>query len=85
VTALSFVALLTSACSPTTPGSTSACVSKGSLSAQIDGVVWSAACVSAANNVDLRYIEVLGNTLDGTQRMTFRSTLLGLERICLGD
>ena len=72
MTALSFVALLTSTCSQTAPSSTSACVSKGSLSAQIDGVVWSAACVSAANNVDLGYVEVFGNTLDGTQRMTFR-------------
>ena len=72
VTALSFVALLASACSPTTPSSTSDCVSKGSVSAQIDGVAWSAACVNSAKSVDLRYVEVLGNTLDGTQRMTFR-------------
>lgn len=72
VIVLSFVALVTSACSPTAPSSASACISNGSLSAQIDGVVWSTSCVRAVNNVDLRYLEVFGNTLDGTQRMSFR-------------
>ena len=70
-TVLSFLALLVSACSPTTPSPASACVSNGSLSAQIDGIVWSASCVRAVNNIDLRYIEVLGNSLDSTQRMSF--------------
>jgi hypothetical protein len=53
-----------------TPTAPSACVSSGSLSAQIDGIAWSAACVRAANNIDLQYIEVFGNSLDSTQRMS---------------
>ena len=72
VTMLSFLALLASACSPTSPSSASACASNGSLSAQIDGIPWSAPCVRAGNNSDLRYIEVEGNTLDSTHRMSFR-------------
>jgi hypothetical protein len=55
-----------------TPTAPSACVSNGSLSAQIDGIAWSASCVAAATSIDLRYIEILGNTLDSTQRMSFR-------------
>ena len=72
VTVLSFLALLASACSPTTPSPASSCVSSGSLTAQIDGIAWSASCVIAANSIDLRYIEVSGNSVDGTQRMSFR-------------
>jgi hypothetical protein len=55
-----------------TPTAPSSCVSNGSLSAQIDGIAWSASCVRAANSVDLRYIEVFGDAADGTQRMSFR-------------
>jgi Family of unknown function (DUF6252) len=55
-----------------TPTAPSACLSNGTLSAQIDGIAWSASCVRAANSVDLRYIEVFGDALDGTQRMSFR-------------
>lgn len=72
VAVLSFVALLASACSPTAPSSSSTCRSNGSLSAQIDGVVWAAPCVLAVHNVDFRYIEVFGSSRDDTQRMTFR-------------
>jgi len=55
-----------------TPTAPSGCVSNGSLSAQIDGIAWSASCVRAANSIDLRYIEVFGEALGGTERMTFR-------------
>ena len=55
-----------------TPTAPSACAANGSFSAQIDGSAWSASCVRAANSIDLRYIEVFGDALDGTQRMSFR-------------
>jgi uncharacterized Zn-binding protein involved in type VI secretion len=44
------LALLAGACSPTTPSSSSTCISKGSLSAQIDGVPWAATCVVIAHS-----------------------------------
>ena len=55
-----------------TPTAPSACASDGSLSAQIDGITWSAPCVRAASGIETRYIEVFGNSLDSTQRLTFR-------------
>src|SRR6476646_2326798 len=85
VPALLLVTLLTAGCSPTSPSPTSYCASHGSLSAQIDRVAWSADCVAATNSVDLRYIEINGNTRDGTQWLTFVSTLPSLAHIKLAD
>ena len=55
-----------------TPTAPSDCASNGSLSAQIDGIAWSAACLRAVNSIDFQYIEVFGDAMDGTQRMKFR-------------
>jgi hypothetical protein len=66
VIVLSFVLLLADACSPTSPSSSSTCVSKGSLSARIDGVQWAATCVVIARVDPLGYVEINGtdNILD---------------------
>jgi hypothetical protein len=75
VMVLSFVALLASACGPTAPSSSSTCVSKGSLSARIDGVRWAASCVAIARVDPLGYIEINGtdNFLDSVhaQNLSF--------------
>jgi hypothetical protein len=60
VIVLSFVALLASACGPTTPSPSSTCVSKGFMSAQIDGVQWAATCVPAARVDPLGYVDING-------------------------
>lgn len=76
VIVLSVVALLTSACSPTSPSSSSTCVSKGSMSAQIDGVRWAATCVEIARVDPLGYVEISGtdNVVDSAiaQNLSFR-------------
>lgn len=55
-----------------TPTAPSGCGSAGALSARIDGIAWSASCVRAARNVDLQFIEVFGEALEGTERLSFR-------------
>ena len=84
VSALACVAVLVSGCSPTTPSSSSTCVSKGSMGALIDGVAWTASCVDiAVHNTDLGYLEIQGGTADPpfTQRVQFVCTPLSPVRM----
>src|SRR6266849_6746315 len=69
VIGLSLVAVLASACSPTTPSSSSTCVSKGSMSAQINEVQWAASCVAIARVDPLGYVEISGtdNSIDSVR------------------
>jgi len=55
---------------PSAPSSPSSCPVKGSMSARIDGVSWTAACVDAFYETTFNRFTVTGSTPDHTESLT---------------
>lgn len=71
-------------CNPVAPTSSSSCLAKGALSALIDGVRWTAACVDAVFEPAFSRLTVTGYSVDGAQVLTLTVVATGLGDYPLG-